>query len=337
MDERRKERREQREKEEIEKYRMERPKIQQQFSDLKVSDSVSGQTVVDPKGYLTDLNSMIPTHGGDINDIKKARLLLKSVRETNPHHPPAWIASARLEEVTGKLQVARNLIMKGTEMCPKDAEECDKAGSVATCQAIMRAVIGIGIEEEDRKHTWMEDADSRILGGSFAESCGSLSQSRSALADGSQIQVAGRRRAGCQKHFGPGFPGILWSEAIFLEARPQRKTKSVDALKKCEHDPHVLLAVAKLFWSERKITKAREWFHRTVKIDSDLGDAWAFFYKFELQHGTEEQQEEVRKRCENAEPRHGELWCDVSKDIENWQKKIGEILVLVAAKLKNTF
>lgn len=40
-------------------------------------------------------------------------------------------------------------------------------------------------------------------------------------------------------------PGVLWSEAIFLEARPQRKTKSVDALKKCEHDPHVLLAVAK--------------------------------------------------------------------------------------------
>lgn len=30
-----------------------------------------------------------------------------------------------------------------------------------------------------------------------------------------------------------------------MEARPQRKTKSVDALKKCEHDPHVLLAVAK--------------------------------------------------------------------------------------------
>lgn len=39
--------------------------------------------------------------------------------------------------------------------------------------------------------------------------------------------------------------GILWAESIFLEARPQRKTKSVDALKKCEHDPHVLLAVAK--------------------------------------------------------------------------------------------
>lgn len=39
--------------------------------------------------------------------------------------------------------------------------------------------------------------------------------------------------------------GTLWAEAIFLEPRPQRKTKSVDALKKCEHDAHVLLAVAK--------------------------------------------------------------------------------------------
>ena len=39
--------------------------------------------------------------------------------------------------------------------------------------------------------------------------------------------------------------GILWAESIFLEPPPQRKTKSVDALKKCEHDPHVLLTVAK--------------------------------------------------------------------------------------------
>jgi pre-mRNA-processing factor 6 len=43
-------------------------------------------------------------------------------RETNPHHPPAWIASARLEEVTGKVQAARNLIMKGCEVCPKSED-----------------------------------------------------------------------------------------------------------------------------------------------------------------------------------------------------------------------
>lgn len=88
----------------------------------QVSDSVTGQTVVDPKGYLTDMKSMIPTYGGDINDIKKARLLLKSVRETNPNHPPSWIASARLEEVTGKNQMARNIIMRGCEINP-DSED----------------------------------------------------------------------------------------------------------------------------------------------------------------------------------------------------------------------
>ncbi|KAK2165168.1 hypothetical protein LSH36_54g10004 [Paralvinella palmiformis] len=128
--------------------------------------------------------------------------------------------------------------------------------------------------------------------------------------------------------------GILWAEAIFMEARPQRKTKCVDALKRCEHDPHVLLAASMLFWSERKISKARSWFHRTVKIDPDIGDAWAYFYKFEQIHGSEEQQQEVFKHCVNAEPHHGEKWATVSKNIENWRLKTGEILPLCAKSLE---
>lgn len=39
--------------------------------------------------------------------------------------------------------------------------------------------------------------------------------------------------------------GLLWAEAIHMEARPQRRTKSIDALKKCETDAHVIVAVAK--------------------------------------------------------------------------------------------
>ena len=52
-----------------------------------------------------------------------------------------------------------------------------------------------------------------------------------------------------------------------------------------EHDNCV--SHSRLFWSERKITKTREWLHRTVKIDPDLGDAWAYFYRFEQLYGTE--------------------------------------------------
>ncbi len=44
---------------------------------------------------------------------------------------------------------------------------------------------------------------------------------------------------------------------------------------------------SRLFWCERKISKARDWFIRAVKIDPDLGDTWSYYYKFELQYGTE--------------------------------------------------
>ena len=54
--------------------------------------------------------------------MKKARLLLKSVISTNPKHAPGWIAAARLEEVTGRMQTARNTIMKGCEVCPKNED-----------------------------------------------------------------------------------------------------------------------------------------------------------------------------------------------------------------------
>ncbi len=39
--------------------------------------------------------------------------------------------------------------------------------------------------------------------------------------------------------------GILWAEVIFMVPRAQRKSKSVDALRKCENDVNVLLAVSK--------------------------------------------------------------------------------------------
>ena len=85
-------------------------------------DSVEGQTVVDPKGYLTDLNSIKVSTEAEIGDIKKARALLESVTTTNPTHGPGWIAAARLEEHAGRIPQARKVIRKGTEACP-DGED----------------------------------------------------------------------------------------------------------------------------------------------------------------------------------------------------------------------
>ena len=110
--------------------------------------------------------------------------------------------------------------------------------------------------------------------------------------------------------------GILWAEAISMEPRAQQKTKSSDALKACDNDPHVILAVSRLFWRDRKEEKARSWCNRTVTLDPDLGDGWGNYYAFEKQHGTPEQQVDVLRRCLAADPHHGEEWCRVSKNIE---------------------
>ncbi|KAG6486140.1 protein STABILIZED1-like [Zingiber officinale] len=687
----------------------------------RLSDSVSGQTVVDPKGYLTDLKSMKITSDAEISDIKKARLLLKSVTQTNPKHPPGWIAAARLEEVAGKLQAARELIQKGCEECPKnddvwleacrlaspdeakaviakgvkaipnsvklwlqaakletsdltkskvlrkglehipdsvrlwkavvelaneedarlllhraveccplyvelwlalarletyeqakkvlnkareklskepaiwitaakleeangniasvgkviergirslqregfeidrevwmkEAESAERAGSVVTCQAIIHNTIGIGVEEEDRKRTWVADAEEckkrgsietaraiyahaltvfltkksiwlkaaqlekshgtkesldallrkavtykpqaevlwlmgakeKWLSGDVPAARQILQEAYAAIPNSEEIWLAAfklefenheperarmilakaRERGGTErvwmksaiverelgnlteerrlleeglklfpsffklwlmlgqmedrlgqgektkeayenglKHCPQCVPlwlslanleertnglskaravltmarkknpqnpelwlaairsearhgnkkeadslmakalqecptsGILWAASIEMVPRPQRKTKSADALKRCDHDAYVISSVAKLFWQDRKVDKARNWFNRAVTLSPDIGDFWVFYYKFELQHGTDETQKDVLKRCVAAEPKHGERWQVISKAVENSHLPIEAILkkvVLALGKEENS-
>lgn len=127
--------------------------------------------------------------------------------------------------------------------------------------------------------------------------------------------------------------GLLWSEAIFIEPRPARKSKSVDAIKRCEGDGRVVAAVARLFWSERNLDKARSWFERAVKLQPDIGDIWATYLKFELQHGTAEAQQRVEERCVSAEPHHGQVWCRVAKHPQHWRTSIRDVLRAVAEEV----
>jgi uncharacterized protein HemY len=48
---------------------------------------------------------------------------------------------------------------------------------------------------------------------------------------------------------------------------------------------------------DRKVEKARNWFNRAVTLNPDIGDFWALAYKFECQHGTKEQQDDVLARA----------------------------------------
>ena len=80
--------------------------------------------------------------------------------------------------------------------------------------------------------------------------------------------------------------------------------------------------------------QCRDWLTRTVKLEPDLGDAWIYFYKFEQLFGTPDQQNEIKQRCINVEPRHGELWCKYAKDIKHWRQKTEFFLMLAAKDLE---
>ncbi|KAK4762235.1 hypothetical protein SAY87_030119 [Trapa incisa] len=680
----------------------------------RLSDSVSGLTVVDPKGYLTDLKSMKITSDAEISDIKKARLLLKSVIQTNPKHPPGWIAAARLEGVAGKTQAARQLIQKGCEECPKnedvwleacrlcpdeakaviarglksipnsvklwmeaaklehddlnksrvlrkglehipdsvrlwkavvelaneedarlllhraveccplhvelwlalarletydnakkvlnnarvrlpkepaiwitaakleeangntatvgkiiercirslqgegvvidreawmkEAEAAERAGSVVTCQAIIHNTVGIGVEEEDRKRTWVADAEEckkrgsietaraiyshaltvfltkksiwvkaaqlekshgtresldalllkavtyrpqaevlwlmgakeKWLAGDVPAARAILQEAYAAIPNSEEIWLAAfklefenneperarmllakaREKGGTErvwmksaiverelgntaeerrlldeglqrfpsffklwlmvgqlderlsdldkarqaydsglKHCPNSIPlwlslanleektrglskaravltvarkknpqnpelwlaavrsecrhgqrkeadnlmskalqecpksGILWAAKIEMVPRNERKRTSADALKNCDNDPHVIAAVAKLFWQDSKVEKARSWLNKAVTLAPDIGDFWALYYKLEVQYGSEEAKREVLERCVAAEPKHGEKWQVVAKSLENSHQPTEAILKKVAVAL----
>lgn len=82
----------------------------------------AGGTTVDPNGYLTSLSSVRVATDDEIGDVHKARLLLKSVRDTNPRHAPGWIAAARVEEAADQLGRARRLIQTGCTVCPESED-----------------------------------------------------------------------------------------------------------------------------------------------------------------------------------------------------------------------
>lgn len=105
------------------------------------------------------------------------------------------------------------------------------------------------------------------------------------------------------------------------------------AVQKCDKHPLIALTVAKSFWRERKFQEAKKWLLRSVSYDKDFGDAWAYLYKFQLENGTPEEQQEIVRQCVEASPHHGDLWISISKEPTNLTLKTEEILKLSSKKI----
>ncbi|KAI1773576.1 pre-mRNA splicing factor [Hypoxylon cercidicola] len=283
--------------------------------------------------------------------IEQARGLLKTARQEAPTDR-VWMKSAVFERQLDDLDAALDLVQQALNLFPASAKLWMMKGQIyedldKSLQA--REAYSTGVKAVPKSvPLW-------LLYSRLEEKLGQLPKARSVL-DRARLAVPKSAELWCEsvrverraqnikqaeslmeralRDVPKPDQGILWSEKIWhLTSRPQRKPRALEAIKEVDNDPALLVAVARIFWGERRLEKAQNWFEKALVRDSDLGDSWAWYYKFLLEHGTEEKREEVISKCIGVEPRHGEVWQSVAKNPKNAKKSVEEVLKLVTAEL----
>ncbi len=333
-------------------------------------------------------------------DIDKAREILTDAFAANPDSEQVWLAAAKLEWETGEIERARVLLQRARErastarvymksaLLEREEKNFDDAlalieEGISTYPTFpklymmggqicsddldtnksnldrARKFYQRGLQEcpndavlwilasrlEERAHTFDSSGGAAKAGAGVTKARSLLELARLKNPKNANLwleAVRMERRAGNEKLAGALMAralqdcptsGLLLAENIMTAPRVEQKSKSADAIKRCPEDPHVIAAVASLFASERKTEKARKWFERAVILDPKLGDSWARYYAFEKKAGTKENQDKIKERCTSAEPKYGELWTSVMKDMANRRKTIPEGLEMVAHKI----
>ncbi|KAK7061118.1 U4/U6 x U5 tri-snRNP complex subunit Prp1 [Paramarasmius palmivorus] len=308
-------------------------------------------------------------------DVDSARAVLARAFDANKESEQIWLAAVKLEaennQLTiwmksavferqqGQIDAALQTLATAISKFPKFAKLYMIQGQIHQSQKNYPAARGsfaAGYKACPKEPTlW-------ILASRLEEADGKSIKARALLEKARQVNpgndVIWAESVGVEERSGGAAPGkamlaralqecpssgLLWSMLIWSEPRPMRKTRALDALKKSNDSPLIICTVARLFWAERKLEKAREWFQRSVPprqesadVDNgaDIGDLWGWWLKFERQHGIEEQREAVRVKCIAAEPRHGPTWQAIAKDMKNTGKSVREILEMVADALQ---
>ncbi|KAF9891271.1 hypothetical protein FE257_004835 [Aspergillus nanangensis] len=251
-----------------------------------------------------------------LGNVDDALDLVNQGLQLYPKADKLWMIKGQIYEALNKYPQAREAYGTGTRACPKSVALWllasrleEKAGAVVKARSVLdRARLAVPKSPE----LWTESV--RV-----ERRANNIGQAKVLMAKALQEVPTS---------------GLLWSESIwYLEPRAQRKARSLEAIKKVDNDPVLFITVARIFWGERRLEKAMTWFEKAIVSDSDLGDGWAWYYKFLLQHGTEEKRADVISKCVATEPKHGEMWQSVAKDPANAHKSTEEILKMVADKV----
>lgn len=279
----------------------------------------------------------------------QARELLDIAREQAPTDR-VWTKSVVFERVLGNTETALDLTLRALQLFPQAAKLWMLKGQIyedlgRTDQA--REAYATGVKAVPKSvPLWLMYSRLEAGLGLVVKARSVLDRARLAVPKNAELwceSVRLERRAGNMAQAKSIMSralqevprsGLLYVEQIWhLEPRTQRRARSLEAIKKIDSDPILFVAVARIFWSERRLEKAQVWFEKALVADSDNGDSWAWYYRFLCQHGTQEKRAEVASKCVLNEPRHGEVWQAVAKQPQNARKGVEEILELVAAKL----
>ncbi|KAI4846749.1 hypothetical protein E4T45_07104 [Aureobasidium sp. EXF-8846] len=285
----------------------------------------------------------------DNGEVGQARELLGTARQ-EAGTDRVWIKSVAFERQQGDREAALDLVNQGLQLYPKAAKLWMQKGQIYDSKGMLaqaREAFNTGTRSCPQSvPLWLLAARTDEKAGIIVKARSILDRARLAVPKNPQLwteSVRLERRAGNNSAANQKMAqalqecptsGLLWSERIWhLEARTQRKPRTLEAIKKNDSDPILYVTAARVFWGERRLDKAVSWFEKALILDPDVGDSWAWYLKFLRQHGTEEKQEEVIGQCVNSEPKHGEIWQSITKAPENAKLGIEEILKLVATKI----
>lgn len=286
------------------------------------------------------------------NQVEQARKLLETARQEAPTDR-VWMKSAAFERTLGNNDMALDLVNQALQQFPSFPKLWMMKGQIyedldKPLQA--REAYATGVKAAASSvPLWLLYARLEEKMGQLPKARSVLDRARLAVPKNAELwceSVRVERRAGNTKQaetlmeralreVPKASQGPLWSEKIWhLTARPQRKPRALEAIKEVDNDPDLLVAVARIFWGERRLDKASAWFERALVRDPDRGDSWAWYHRFLAEHGTPEKRAEVRTKCAGVEPRYGEVWQRIAKRPENARRSVEEILEMVAAELR---
>ncbi|KKA31249.1 hypothetical protein TD95_002735 [Thielaviopsis punctulata] len=284
------------------------------------------------------------------DQVSEARKLLEMAREQAPTDR-VWMKSVVFERVLGNKDQALDLVIRALQLFPTAGKLWMLKGQIYEDMNMIpqaREAYSSGVKAVPKAvPLWLLYSRLEEKTASVVKARSVLDRARLAAPKSAELwceSVRVERRAGNTSQAKNVMAkalqevprsGLLWSEQIWhLEARTQRRPRALEAIKKVEADALLFVAVARIFWGERKLEKAQNWFEKALVVDADVGDSWAWYYKFLMQHGTEEKKAEVVAKCTLNEPRHGEYWQMVAKKPQNARKSIEEVLLLVAQMLE---